>query len=109
MAGEFTNLEIKKAAIHKVFKREDKSIMIPPVFNNQCSELDSEAKRALVTRITKAFGNDSRSIKMDISDTGALAGNLCGNVRGCLFFYNRQDLWTHANGGYIINSPYQYV
>lgn len=70
MAGEFTNLKIKKVAIHKVFKREDKSIMIPPVFNNQCSELDSEAKRALVNRITRAFGNDSHSIKMNISDTG---------------------------------------
>ncbi len=44
--------------------------MLPPVFNNQCSELDAEAKRALVTRITRAFGNDSHSIKMKINNTG---------------------------------------
>lgn len=69
MAGEFINVKIKKVAIHKIFKREDKKILIPPVYNNQCSELDIDAKRALTTRITKAFGNESHSLKMKIEDT----------------------------------------
>ncbi len=69
MAGEFTNVKIQKVAIHKIFKREDKKVLIPPVYNNQCSDLDIEAKRVLVTRITKAFGNDEHSLKMKIEDT----------------------------------------
>lgn len=69
MAGEFINVKINKVAIHKIFKREDRKELIPPVFNNQCSELNVEAKRALVTRITKAFGNESHSLKMEIEDT----------------------------------------
>lgn len=68
MAGEFINLKVKKVAIHKIFKREDKKVLIPPVYNDQCSGLDSEAKRALETRITKAFGNDSHSLKMKIEN-----------------------------------------
>ena len=69
MAGEFINLKVKKAAIHKIFKREDKRVLIPPEYNNQCSDLDADARRALETRITKAFGNDSHSLKMKIEDT----------------------------------------
>ncbi len=69
MAGEFINLKVKKVAIHKIFKREDKKILIPPEYNSQCSSLDNEARRALETRITRAFGNDSHSLKMKIEDT----------------------------------------
>lgn len=70
MAGEFINTKIEKVAIHKIFKRETKANIIPPLYNESCSTLNSEAKRALTTRITRAFGNDAHAIQMAIDDTG---------------------------------------
>lgn len=69
MAGEFINFKIDKVIIHKIFRREDKSIMVPPLYNETCSTLDIEAKRALNTRIIRAFGNDAHSIEMSIENT----------------------------------------
>lgn len=64
------NLKVKKVAIHKIFQREEKDTLIPPMYNNSCTELDGEARIALALRIVKAFGDDSHSLKMDIADTG---------------------------------------
>lgn len=70
MAGEFINTKIQKVAIHKVFKRETKENIVPPLFNSSCSVLDIDAKNALVQKIVKAFGNDAHSIQMEIEDFG---------------------------------------
>lgn len=70
MAGEFINFKIDKVIIHKIFKRENKENMLPPLYNETCSTLDIDAKRALITRITRAFGNDAHSLEMSIEDTG---------------------------------------
>lgn len=64
------NLKVTKVAIHKVFQREEKDTLIPPMYNRCCMELDETARLALAMRIVKAFGDDSHSLKMDISDTG---------------------------------------
>lgn len=70
MAGEFINTKIEKVVIHKIFRRENKNEVIPPFFNQSCSELDAEAKRALTQRITRAFSNNKHAIQMSIDDTG---------------------------------------
>ena len=70
MAGEFTNVKIQKVAIHKIFKRESKDIIVPPQFNESCTQLGDNAKHALVNRITRALGSDSHALQMDIEDVG---------------------------------------
>ncbi len=69
MAGEFINTKIEKVVIHKIFRRENKHEVIPPFYNETCSALDTDAKRALTQRITRAFNNNTHAIQMSIEDT----------------------------------------
>lgn len=67
---EFRNLKISKGAFHQIFPRVQKDEIVPPYYSSTCEELGEEGKNILHKRITKAFGNDAHSLKMEIEDVG---------------------------------------
>lgn len=68
MANNIEQMIIERVVIHQVFKRESMDSIVPPHFNESCSELDIESLDALQKRFTKALGNNSHSMKMEIKD-----------------------------------------
>lgn len=69
MANNIDQMIIEKVVIHQIFRRENMESVVPPHFNELCSELDNESLDALKKRFTKALGNNSHSMKMRIKDT----------------------------------------
>lgn len=67
---ELRNLKINKVVFHQIFKRVQRDEIIEPYYSNSCEELNEQIKNTLNNRISKAFGNDSHCLKMDIADTG---------------------------------------
>lgn len=70
MANNIDQMEIQKIVIHQVFRRESKESIIPPLYNNVCSDLDDKSIDALHKRFVKSLGDNSNSMKMEIVDTG---------------------------------------
>ncbi len=66
MSSNIDQMIIQKVVIHQVLKRETQENIIPPLYNNSCSELDDKSLDALQKRLTKSLGNNSHSMKMDI-------------------------------------------
>lgn len=64
--NKFENLIIENVIIHQIYKREQLNTIVPPFYNEQCSELGDAALDVLKQRITKAMSHKSHSIQMDI-------------------------------------------
>lgn len=71
MSSNIDQMIIQKVAIHQVLKRESQHSVMPPSYNDTCSELDDESLDALQKRFTKSLGSNSHSMKMEVRNTDA--------------------------------------
>lgn len=70
MSSNIEQMIIQKVVIHQVLKKESPDKIIPPLYNDTCSELDDASLDALQKRFTKSLGSNSHSMKMEINNTG---------------------------------------
>ena len=66
MSSNIDQMIIQKVVIHQVLKKESQKSIVPPLYNDTCSELDNDSIDALQKRFTKSLGSNSHSMKMEI-------------------------------------------
>ncbi|MDN5079522.1 hypothetical protein O8C89_03190 [Aliarcobacter butzleri] len=67
---EFINLNISKIITHEIFKRDDQKQIVEPKLNDELTILNDDGLSILTERIVAAIGQDSKSIEMNIVNTG---------------------------------------
>jgi len=68
MNFQFANLNIEKIIVHQIFVRNEAREIVEPKYNDEFSVLDTQGLDELQKRITKAIGNDSHCIEMEVSN-----------------------------------------
>ena len=63
---DIKNLRIDRIIIHQIFKRNDKSEIVPPFISQRLAELDREGSEQFSARVVEALGDDSHSAEMNI-------------------------------------------
>lgn len=67
----FENLQVKRIAVHEVFRRNDDKSIQPPVYANNLEVLSPEAMGAFRLRMTDALSGQTQSLQMRILKFGA--------------------------------------
>jgi hypothetical protein len=66
----FENLSLSRIVIHEIFRRTDGREIVPPNYGTSLVVLENEALNALCDRINNAMGSASRSMELDIVQSG---------------------------------------
>lgn len=67
--SKFINMQVKRIIVHQVFKRDEKECALPPFFSLSCATMNTGYAAKVKERIVKSMGNESHSIRMEISNS----------------------------------------
>jgi len=90
--ADFSNMQIQKVILHKVFPPDDEG-QVNPTISAQLTSLADAGKRALQKRMTEVLGSGSHCIEMEIDKTDSMS---------C--FYNVCDTLNNNTADFISKS-----